>query len=342
MFVWLLQHQQCKRRRWRRGGYLIMAARKPFQKARNKPFLSWIYGNSSFLSGAHADIWLPCTMLPIVGWVYDTDDQKVGVALSTYTTFLFNTEPQIGSMAVGLTASLKRLVQTARQSDDDHQWSSRWSYGPSCWSCDSIIVGTFIPILLLNCTWPFCMAPFWPTVLWWSEPHYVLRHEVCYDQGYSLGSFCWGTCWSWSGGLQLHCYDWYYGHWPVVAAWIKNVTTFWILLVLYYSDKYLMASSLNSIEPSVCISAGGLMHQEIAQPNCCYALPCCCSTCWRCYWACLQPRSVLLIFCAKSCLGQKRQWDKVASSYGDAYLDREVFMSVTEKSHVEAASFTWG
>ncbi len=41
-----------------------------------------------------------------------------------------------------------------------------------------------------NCTWPSSKGgPFWPTVLCVVQPHYVLRHEVCwFNQGYSLGS----------------------------------------------------------------------------------------------------------------------------------------------------------
>ena len=69
------------------------------QKARNKSFLSWIYGNLTCFSQEHMQTFgYLASMLPIVDELYDTDDQKVE-ALSTYTTF-FNTEPQIGSMGL--------------------------------------------------------------------------------------------------------------------------------------------------------------------------------------------------------------------------------------------------
>ena len=132
-----------------------MAEKKTIsQKARNKSFLSWIYGNLTCFSQEHMQTFgYLASMLPIVDELYDTDDQKVE-ALSTYTTF-FNTEPQIGSMVVG-----------------------------------SIIVGTFIPILLgiaLGLSkGGSVLGPLFYVVVWNLIMYFGMK--FAYDQGYSLGS----------------------------------------------------------------------------------------------------------------------------------------------------------
>ena len=56
-----------------------MAEKKTIsQKARNKSFLSWIYGNLTCFSQEHMQTFgYLASMLPIVDELYDTDDQKV-------------------------------------------------------------------------------------------------------------------------------------------------------------------------------------------------------------------------------------------------------------------------
>ena len=44
-------------------------------------------------------------MLPLVEELYDNEDDKA-TAMNTYTAF-FNTEPQLGSVVVGITAGLE-------------------------------------------------------------------------------------------------------------------------------------------------------------------------------------------------------------------------------------------
>ena len=56
-------------------------------------------------------------MLPVVDELYDTDEEKVN-ALRTYTAF-FNTEPQIGTMVVGLTVGLEEARANGETIDDE-------------------------------------------------------------------------------------------------------------------------------------------------------------------------------------------------------------------------------
>ena len=55
-----------------------MAEKKTIsQKARNKSFLSWIYGNLTCFSQEHMQTFgYLASMLPIVDELYDTDDQQ--------------------------------------------------------------------------------------------------------------------------------------------------------------------------------------------------------------------------------------------------------------------------
>ena len=74
--------------------------------ARKSAFLRWIYGNLTCFSQEHMQTFgYLAAMLPVVDELYDTEAEKV-TALSTYRTF-FNTEPQIGTMVVGLTVGLE-------------------------------------------------------------------------------------------------------------------------------------------------------------------------------------------------------------------------------------------
>jgi mannose/fructose/N-acetylgalactosamine-specific phosphotransferase system component IID len=86
-------------------------------------------------------------MLPIVDELYDTDEEKVD-ALETYQAF-FNTEPQIGTMVVGLTVGLEEARANGEAIDEETINGIRAGLmGPLAGLGDSIIVGTFIPILL--------------------------------------------------------------------------------------------------------------------------------------------------------------------------------------------------
>ena len=80
--------------------------KKLSKKTLNKSYLSWFYGNLTCFSQEHMQTFgYLCAMLPVVEELYDKkEDQKK--ALQTYTAF-FNTEPQIGSLVVGMTAGME-------------------------------------------------------------------------------------------------------------------------------------------------------------------------------------------------------------------------------------------
>ncbi|MBR2683900.1 MAG: PTS system mannose/fructose/sorbose family transporter subunit IID, partial [Atopobiaceae bacterium] len=121
--------------------------KKVSKGARKSAFLRWIYGNLTCFSQEHMQTFgYLAAMLPVVDELYDNDDQKVQ-ALSTYRTF-FNTEPQIGTMVVGLTVGLEEARANGEPLDDDTINGIRAGLmGPLAGLGDSIIVGTFIPIL---------------------------------------------------------------------------------------------------------------------------------------------------------------------------------------------------
>ena len=84
-----------------------MAEKKKLsKKTLAKSFRNWSYGNLTCFSQEHMQTFgYLCAMLPIVEELYDTPEEQKQV-LQTYSAF-FNTEPQIGTMIVGVTAGLE-------------------------------------------------------------------------------------------------------------------------------------------------------------------------------------------------------------------------------------------
>ena len=167
-----------------------MAERKVVsQKARHQSFLRWIYGNLTCFSQEHMQtfgyLW---AMLPVVDELYDKDEDKVE-AIKTYSTF-FNTEPQIGTMVVGLTAGLEEARANGDAIDDETINGIRAGLmGPLDGLGDSIIVGTLIPILLgisLGlANGGNILGPLFYIVVWNVLMYFGMK--VAYDRGYSLG-----------------------------------------------------------------------------------------------------------------------------------------------------------
>ena len=83
-----------------------METKKISRKTLTKSFHHWFYGNLTCFSQEHMQTFGYLTsMLPIVEELYDKkEDQEK--AMHTYTAF-FNTEPQLGSLIVGITAGLE-------------------------------------------------------------------------------------------------------------------------------------------------------------------------------------------------------------------------------------------
>lgn len=89
--------------------------KKLSKKTLNKSFLSWFYGNLTCFSQEHMQTFgYLCAMLPVVQELYDTKEEQKE-ALKTYSAF-FNTEPQIGTLVVGITAGLEEAKANVRAS----------------------------------------------------------------------------------------------------------------------------------------------------------------------------------------------------------------------------------
>lgn len=118
------------------------------KKALSKSFRNWYYGHLTCFSQEHMQTFgYLCAMLPIVEDLYEKKDDQVE-ALRTYSAF-FNTEPQIGTMVIGITAGLEEARANGEQIDDETINGIRAGLmGPLAGIGDSLIVGTLIPILL--------------------------------------------------------------------------------------------------------------------------------------------------------------------------------------------------
>lgn len=80
--------------------------KKISKKTLNKSFRNWYYGHLTCFSQEHMQTFgYLCAMLPIIEELYKTKEEQKK-AMQTYTAF-FNTEPQVGSVVVGITASLE-------------------------------------------------------------------------------------------------------------------------------------------------------------------------------------------------------------------------------------------
>lgn len=167
-----------------------MAEKKKLsQAALKKSFRNWAYGNLTCFSQEHMQTFgYLVAMLPIVDELYDNDEDKVK-SLRTYTTF-FNTEPQIGTLVVGLTAGLEEARANGEPLDDETINGIRAGLmGPLAGLGDSIIVGTFIPILLgialgLS-TGGSVLGPLFYIIAWNLIMYFGMKYA--YNQGYTMG-----------------------------------------------------------------------------------------------------------------------------------------------------------
>ena len=125
-----------------------MAEKKLSKKTLNKSFKNWYYGHLTCFSQEHMQTFgYLCSMLPIVDELYDTEEEKKE-ALQTYTAF-FNTEPQLGTVVVGVTAGLEEAKANGENIDGEMINGIRAGLmGPIAGIGGSLIVGTLIPILL--------------------------------------------------------------------------------------------------------------------------------------------------------------------------------------------------
>lgn len=123
--------------------------KKLSKKALSKSFHNWYYGHLTCFSQEHMQTFgYLCAMLPLVEELYDNEDDKAK-AMNTYTAF-FNTEPQLGSVIVGITAGLEEARASGQDDVDEETINGLRAglMGPIAGIGDSLVVGTVIPILL--------------------------------------------------------------------------------------------------------------------------------------------------------------------------------------------------
>ena len=124
-------------------------AKKLSKKTLLKSFHNWYYGHLTCFSQEHMQTFgYLCAMLPLIEELYDDEDKKAE-AMTTYTAF-FNTEPQLGSVVVGITAGLEEARANGEDGVDEETINGLRAglMGPVAGIGDSLIVGTVIPILL--------------------------------------------------------------------------------------------------------------------------------------------------------------------------------------------------
>lgn len=123
--------------------------KKLSKKALTKSFHNWYYGHLTCFSQEHMQTFgYLCAMLPLVEELYENEDDKAK-AMNTYTAF-FNTEPQLGSVVVGITAGLEEARANGQEDVDEETINGLRAglMGPIAGIGDSLVVGTVIPILL--------------------------------------------------------------------------------------------------------------------------------------------------------------------------------------------------
>lgn len=164
--------------------------KKLSKKSLNSSFWRWYYGNLTCFSHEHMQtfgyMW---AMLPIIQELYDTKDEQAE-KLRTYYPF-FNTEPQIGCIVVGITAGLEEARANGADDIDNEMINGIRAglMGPLAGIGDSLIVGTFIPVLLgiaLGLSeGGSIIGPIFYIVVW--NLCATVFQKVIFNKGYELG-----------------------------------------------------------------------------------------------------------------------------------------------------------
>lgn len=164
--------------------------KKLSKKALNKSFLNWFYGHLTCFSQEHMQTFgYMLAMLPILQDLYDTNEEQTE-KMQTYTAF-FNTEPQVGSVVVGITAGMEEARANGEPVDGETINGIRAGLmGPLAGIGDSLVVGTVIPILLgialsLSGGGSPLGAIFY--ILVWNIGMFLIM-RLLYFKGYEMGS----------------------------------------------------------------------------------------------------------------------------------------------------------
>ncbi|MFV4949762.1 PTS system mannose/fructose/sorbose family transporter subunit IID [Lactobacillus delbrueckii] len=123
-------------------------AKKLDKKTLSKSFNLWFWGALTCFSQEHMQTFgYMASMLPILKKLYPKHEDQVN-AIHAYTAF-FNTNPMLGSVIVGITASMEEARANYRGIDGETINDMRAGLmGPIAGIGDSLIDGTLIPILL--------------------------------------------------------------------------------------------------------------------------------------------------------------------------------------------------
>ena len=164
--------------------------KKVSKKSLNSSFWRWFYGNLTCFSHENMQtfgyMW---SMLPIIQELYETKDEQAE-KLQTYYPF-FNTEPQIGSIVVGITAGLEEARANGAEEIDDEMINGIRAglMGPLAGIGDSLIVGTYIPVLLGIALGlaegGSIIGPLFYIVVW--NVTSIFFQKWIYNKGYELG-----------------------------------------------------------------------------------------------------------------------------------------------------------
>ena len=164
--------------------------KKISKKTLNSSFWRWWYGNLTCFSQEHMQtfgyMW---SMLPIIKELYDTHEEQCE-KMTAYYPF-FNTEPQIGAIVVGITAGLEEARANGAEGIDDEMINGIRAglMGPLAGIGDSLIVGTYIPILLGIALGlaegGSVLGPLFYIVVWNLFAYFGMR--FMYFKGYELG-----------------------------------------------------------------------------------------------------------------------------------------------------------
>lgn len=164
--------------------------KKVSKKALSRSFWRWWYGNLTCFTHEHMQtfgyMW---SMYQVIDDLYDSTEEKAE-KLRTYWPF-FNTEPQIGSMVVGITAGLEEARANGDETVDSEMINGIRAglMGPLAGIGDSLIVGTYIPVLLGIAIGlsdgGSVLGPLFYIVVW--NVTSIFFQKFIYDKGYELG-----------------------------------------------------------------------------------------------------------------------------------------------------------
>jgi mannose/fructose/N-acetylgalactosamine-specific phosphotransferase system component IID len=160
------------------------------KKTKNAAFWWWYNGNLTGFTHQHMQTFgFLCAMIPVIKELYKDDEHRLR-SLKTYTPF-FNTEPQIGAMVVGIAVGLEEARANGHEEIDDEMINGIRAglMGPLAGIGDSLIPGTYIPILLSIAlglsTGGSVLGPIFYAIAYISTITFFMKY--IYDKGYELG-----------------------------------------------------------------------------------------------------------------------------------------------------------